>query len=48
MMALLKVPSAALQQFFSHSRYDLYNFLPEKSLRLAKFYGIGGIFNLTM
>ena len=47
-MASLKVPSTALQRFFRHSRYDLYNFEPEKPLRLAKFYGIGETFNLTI
>jgi len=34
-MALLKVPSAALQLFFSLSIYDLYYFYPEKPLRLV-------------
>jgi len=35
MMASLKVPSTALSLFFRHSRYDLYNFEPEKQLRLV-------------
>jgi len=47
-MASLKVPSTALQRFFSHSRYYMYDFLSEKTLRLAKFYGIGGTFNLAI
>jgi len=47
-MASLKVPSTALRWFFSHSKYDLYDFLPEKPPRLAKFYGIGGTFNLAI
>ena len=40
--------STASQQFLSHARYDLYDFLSEKSLRLAIFYGIGGTFNLAI
>jgi len=35
MMAMLKIPSTALYQFFSHSIYDLYYFLSEKLLHLA-------------
>ncbi len=48
MMASLKVPSTALVWFFSHSRYYMYDFEPEKPLRLAKFYGIGKTFNLAI
>jgi hypothetical protein len=48
MMASLKVPSTALQQFFSQSKYYMYDFLSEKSLRLAIFYDIGGPFNLAI
>jgi len=42
-MAKSKVPSTALQQFFSHSIYYMYNFLSEKSLRL-----VYGTFNLAI
>jgi len=43
MMAKLKLPSTALHWFFSHSRYDLYDCLPEKPLRL-----VDGSFNLAI
>jgi len=42
-MASLKAPSTALQQFFRHSIYDLYDFEPEKPLRL-----VYGTFNLAI
>jgi hypothetical protein len=47
-MASLKPPSTALYLFFRHSIYDLYYFEPEKKIRLAKFYAIGGAFNLAI
>jgi len=47
-MASSKVPSTVLQRFFRHSIYDLYDFEPEKPLRLAKFYGIGETFGLAI
>ncbi len=34
-MASSKVPSTALQRFFRLSRYDLYDFEPEKPPRLV-------------
>jgi len=47
-MALPKVPSTALYQFFRRSITKLYYFEPEKQLRLAKFYMNGGTFNFAI
>jgi len=47
-MASLKVPSTALYWFFSHSKYYMYDFEPEKPLCLAKLYVIGETFNLAI
>ena len=48
MMASSKLPPTALQWFFSYSIYYMYYFEAEKPLRLAKFYEIGGTFNLAI